>query len=393
MMDWKDAKILIVDDQMVNIRLLEVILKSEGYEQLRSTTQPKEVIDLYHDYQPDLILLDLYMPVIDGFTLLNQLEDLVPSTTFLPILVLTADNTQETRHKSLMFGAKDFLTKPINATEVLLRIRNMLETRKLYRQLEEQNNLLEEKVKERTQELEWKAEQLSLSVKYKTEFLTNTSHELRTPLNTMLVLSKMLEENMEGTLTPKQVEYASAIYSSGNELLYLINDILDISKIESGKMEVEVTATLFTSIVEFAERSFRPLAESKGLDFHIKLDAGLPEDLYTDEKLLKQILQNLLSNAFKFTKKGSVLLEIKFTERLFAFMVKDSGIGIPFDSQEIIFEAFIQADGQISRNYGGTGLGLSISRNLSHCLGGVINVSSVVDEGSAFTLYLPASYI
>ncbi|HEX2572713.1 MAG TPA: response regulator, partial [Polyangia bacterium] len=272
--------------------------------------------------------------------------------------------------------------------------------------LEEKAKLLEVKNREvefAKSELEEKAEQLALTSKYKSEFLANMSHELRTPLNSLLILSKMLSENTEGNLTNRQVDFARTIHGSGADLLALINDILDLSKIESGTIAVEPGEVLFTDLRDYVEQNFRHVAQSKKVDFFIDLDTQLPPGLVTDAKRLQQVLKNLLSNAFKFTEQGSVRLEYKVAhegwsrdhevlnraDQVLAFSVVDTGIGIPFDKQKIIFEAFQQADGTTSRKYGGTGLGLSISREIARLLGGEIRVVSAPGKGSTFTLYLP----
>ncbi len=276
--------------------------------------------------------------------------------------------------------------------------------------LAEQKNEVETKNREVEQAkaaLEEKAEQLSLTSKYKSEFLANMSHELRTPLNNLLILAQMLSENAENTLTAKQVKYSETIRSSGTDLLALINDILDLSKIESGKMDVEIESVRFAEVRDFCSRLFRHVAEGKGLEFSIELEEERPgETVITDAKRLQQVLKNLLSNALKFTEHGSVRLRIgraesgwsanhpvlSRTKSIVAFSVTDTGIGIPQDKQRIIFEAFQQADGTTSRKYGGTGLGLSISRELARLLGGEIRLRSVPGSGSTFTLYLPQAY-
>jgi CheY-like chemotaxis protein/nitrogen-specific signal transduction histidine kinase len=254
--------------------------------------------------------------------------------------------------------------------------------------------------------LEEKAEQLSLSSRYKSEFLANMSHELRTPLNSLLILARLLADNVGGNLTPKQVEFARTIHSSGAELLALINDILDLAKIESGTVTLNIAAERFEEVVDSAERTFRQIATDKGLEFNLQVSPKLPPAIQTDGKRLQQILTNLLSNAFKFTSRGEVRLRIEpaasgwsmghpvldRAHPAVAFSVVDTGIGIPANKQRLIFEAFQQADGSTSREYGGTGLGLSISRELARLLGGEIRVASVPGEGSTFTLYLPLDF-
>ena len=265
----------------------------------------------------------------------------------------------------------------------------------------EQKNKEIEKVREA---LEEKAQQLELSSQYKSEFLANMSHELRTPLNSLLILAQILAENGDGNLTVEQVEYIQTIYSSGNDLLHLINDVLDLAKVESGKLDVNPKEVALHDVQDFIERQFSPLAIQKNVQFSIKMESSLAGTFYTDEQRLLQILKNLLSNAFKFTERGSVSLDIRkeikgISGQLFkgetreqsmlAFSVIDTGIGIDIDKQETIFDAFKQADGTTSRQYGGTGLGLSISREMAQLLGGYIEVSSTKGNGSTFTLYLP----
>ncbi len=272
-----------------------------------------------------------------------------------------------------------------------------------------QNREVERKnreIEQARQDLEEKAEQLSLTSKYKSEFLANMSHELRTPLNSLLILAKLLSDNPDGNLSDKQVEYTQTIYSAGSDLLSLINDILDLAKIESGTMSVDIDQIRFTDLVSPLERTFRQVAQDKNLNFTIELDSNLPRTVYTDAKRLQQVLKNLLSNAFKFTERGQISLRVEVATRgwssdhatlnvantVLAFSVIDTGIGVPREKQQIIFEAFQQADGTTSRKYGGTGLGLSISREIARLLGGEISLVSQVGEGSTFTLYLPQTY-
>ncbi|MFF0742396.1 HAMP domain-containing protein [Streptomyces sp. NPDC004111] len=266
-------------------------------------------------------------------------------------------------------------------------------------------------IEEARQVLEERAEQLAVSMRYKSEFLANMSHELRTPLNSLLILAKLLADNADANLSPKQVEFAETIHGAGSDLLQLINDILDLSKVEAGKMDVSPTRIALVQLVDYVEATFRPLTAEKGLDFSVRVSPELPATLHTDEQRLLQVLRNLLSNAVKFTDTGAVELVIRpagsdvpdeIREQLLeagslrdtdgdliAFSVTDTGIGIAASKMRVIFEAFKQADGTTSRKYGGTGLGLSISREIARLLGGEIHAASEPGRGSTFTLYLP----
>ncbi|MFF8278293.1 HAMP domain-containing protein [Streptomyces lateritius] len=271
--------------------------------------------------------------------------------------------------------------------------------------LAERNKDIESKnlvIEQARQELEARAQQLSRTSMYKSAFLANMSHELRTPLNSLLILARLLSQNPEGNLTEKQVDYAEVIHSAGSDLLQLINDILDLSKVEAGKMDIRPEQFPLHQLLEYLEATFGPVADERGLDFSVTVSSDVPEELDTDESRLRQILRNLLSNALKFTEKGWVELTIEYAETdevppalrgrgpVLAFRVGDSGVGIPAERLEGIFGAFQQGDGTTARHYGGTGLGLSISREVAGLLGGAIDVRSTPGRGSRFTFYLPA---
>ncbi|MEU3628498.1 response regulator, partial [Amycolatopsis coloradensis] len=271
--------------------------------------------------------------------------------------------------------------------------------------LAQQNRDIEVKnfeIEQARQEIEERAQQLALASKYKSEFLANMSHELRTPLTSLLILAGVLSQNSTQNLTPKQVEFAKVIQSAGTDLLQLINDILDLSKVEAGKMDIHHEPFSLRQLLDYVGTTFRPLTAEKGLDFQVTVEPNVPELLFTDEQRLRQVLRNLLSNAVKFTEDGSVELRVKLVdtivspssighESLVAFSVIDTGIGIAEENLDSIFGAFQQADGTTSRKYGGTGLGLSISREVAYLLGGEIRADSVLGTGSTFTLYLPVA--
>ncbi|MGI8605323.1 MAG: HAMP domain-containing protein [Verrucomicrobiales bacterium] len=334
---------------------------------------------------------------------LNFLEQLTQS---IGVVLNTIEATMRTEN---LLQQSQQLTSELQSGQKELQQTNE-ELEQKARQLAEQNFEVERKNKEIEQArhaLEEKAAELALTSKYKSEFLTNMSHELRTPLNSILILGQQLGENPGGNLTHKQVEFARNIHSAGSDLLNLINDILDLSKIDSGTVTVDAEEITFTALRESVERSFRHIAENKNLPFVLDFATSLPRAFTTDSKRLRQIIKNLLSNAFKFTARGQVTMTVRPAEdgwssdhpvlshasSVIALAIRDTGIGIAPEKQRLIFEAFQQADAGTSRKFGGTGLGLAISRELASLLGGEIRLASTPGEGSTFTLYLPLQYV
>ncbi|QRQ99945.1 response regulator [Dyadobacter sandarakinus] len=321
---------------------------------------------------------------------INSALDYLKLQNFLEETQAQSEELQ-TQHSELenLNAELEAQSQKLQASEEELRVQQE-ELQQTNGELEERSALLEEK----NLEIQKKAEELELTTRYKSEFLANMSHELRTPLNSILLLSRLLAENNEQNLSGDQIEYATVIQSSGNGLLGLIDEILDLSKIEAGKMELEYIPVDIRELGEDMKGLFAPVAREKGIDFSVRVHEGVPKVIQTDKMRLEQIIKNLVSNALKFTSVGSVNVDIRLqddNEKGLCFIVKDTGIGIAPEKQEHIFEAFQQADGSTKRKYGGTGLGLSISRELVKLLGGEITLSSVVNTGSEFKVYLPVN--
>ncbi|QLE55036.1 response regulator [Nostoc sp. TCL26-01] len=382
----------------INIIVLPIIFETE-------VTAVLEVASLYRFNELHLTFLEQFCEMLGVF--LNNIaantktqklldESLVLATELRDSNQLLEQQTQKLEKSQLLLTQQQQELQQSNE-----------ELQQLNEELEEKAELLaaqnqevahkNQEIEQARQSLEEKAAQLSLSSKYKSEFLANMSHELRTPLNSLLILAKLMADNPAGNLTSKQVEYSQTIYSAGTELLELINDILDLAKIESGNLSIELEPINLAELCKYLEQSFREVAQNKGLNFNVELEHNLPSTILSDRQRLQQILKNLLANAFKFTEQGGVSLKIAVAEanspqQMITFAVSDTGIGIPNDKQQIIFEAFQQVDGTISRRYGGTGLGLSISRELAKMLGGRLALVSQLEKGSTFTLYLPPTY-
>lgn len=391
----KRANILIVDDQEANVEILESFLEMEGYSSIKTTTDPRLVMNLYALFRPDLILLDLTMPFLSGFEVMKQLKEVIPQNTFFPILVLTADVSMESKTRALSGGATDFLTKPFDLTEVGLRIRNLLYTHYLQQQLQDQNLLLEEKVKERTAELEKRnlelivaKEKAEASDNLKSMFINNISHEIRTPLNGILGFSQIL---LDTTLTPpEKEEYLALLNESSTRLINTVTNFMDISKINSGNQNIVFQQVDLNILVKSLADQFLPLCRLKSLELNIQ--AGESETsmlVTTDGGMVRKILYQLIDNAFKFTRQGSVSISYKKIPDFIQFTVEDTGIGIVKENQTRIFESFVQENASTTRGYEGSGLGLSIAKGFLSMLGGEIWLESGKNGGTTVRFNLP----
>lgn len=389
-------------------RLMTITNPPDNYIRISSglgTASPEQIVIVPVEHQGQVVaVVELATFHVFTRTHVQLLEELAS------LLGITIHSVTGHMKIQQLLGESQIFTEELQTQSEELQLQQE-ELKTLNEQLRDQIEASEKKSRELElirHELEDKNEQILLASGYKTEFLTNMSHELRTPLNSLLILSQMLAANPDGTLSPKQVEYAQTIHSSGKDLLGLINEVLDLSKVEAGKLEVVFDWVRLKDIAEFVRRQFEPIAMDKSLDFEVKMDDELSEmKIHTDEQRLQQILQNLMANALKFTDRGSVSMEMGIRpdpsgagadagprgDYALAIAVSDTGIGIPKDKQAVIFEAFRQADGTTSRKYGGTGLGLSICQKIAQLLDGYIQVESEEGAGSTFTLYLPISKV
>lgn len=391
----KNANILIVDDQQQNLDVLTGLLDMMEYTNYLTTTDPRKVADLLTSFKPDIILLDLMMPHLNGFQVMEQLKPLIKPETFLPILVLTADAKPETKQQALTNGATDFLTKPFDLIEVELRIRNLLKTLLLHQTLENQNEILEEKVKERTAVLAQTNVALSIakdkaeeSDRLKSAFLANMSHEIRTPMNGILGFCELLQT--PNLADSKHQKYINIIEKSGHRMLNTITDIMNISKIESGNLGVLISETNVKDMMEELFEFYQPDVAKKNLQLSLKNNLADHECIIkSDREKIYGILSNLLNNAVKFTNTGTVEFGCNKENEILEFFIKDTGEGIPPEHASFIFERFRQGSESLSRNYEGSGLGLPIAKAYVEILGGSIWFTSTEGKGSEFYFTIP----
>lgn len=448
----KHTEILVVEDSLTQALKLQNLLEEHECQVTVAGNGAEGLAHLRH-HHPDLIISDIIMPIMDGYEFCRQAKEL-PGSKDIPVILLTSLSTPEDVIKALSCNADNFITKPYDDTFLLSRIQHILINQELRQEqgpgmaleiyfsgrkhtitsdrmqivdllfstyenavernkelmrtqgeLEASNRQLQEEIAERqrtAEALKIAQHEAEKANKAKSEFLTNMSHELRSPLNSILVLSELLGENSGGGLSAKQQEFAKTINKSGHDLLTLIDDLLDLAKVEAGRMVLNLEEIQLSEFIAFTTRQFQPQAEKRGLRFTTVLADDLPPTMISDRQRMTQVVRNLLSNSFKFTAAGEVTLRIGRPEptatfadpnrdpaETVAISITDTGTGIAPDKLELIFEAFTQADGSTSRKYGGTGLGLAISREFAHFLGGELQVRSAEGKGSTFTLFLP----
>jgi two-component system sensor histidine kinase/response regulator len=391
----KNSKILIVDDQEANIDVLEGFLEMQGYTNIKTTQDPRQVLNLYSSFDPDLILLDLSMPFMSGFEVMEQLQRTMPPNTFLPILVLTADVSPVSKQRALAGGASDFLTKPFDLVEVGLRIRNLLYTSFLQQKLMNQNHILEEKVQERTYELQQRnielfaaKEKAEASDRLKSSFINNISHEIRTPLNGILGFGQILSEH-DLDEADKEM-YLEMLNISSSRLINTVTNFLDISMLTSGNQKVSRKEIDPLDIIQTVFQKFKDSCNEKSIAISCEPPSNNYEvKIFTDGELFDKVITQLVDNAIKFTSSGTVMVGYETLEKEIHFYVGDTGIGISEDDQIHIFDYFMQVDNASTRKYEGSGLGLSIATKILELLGGRIWCNSEKGKGSTFHFTLP----
>jgi signal transduction histidine kinase len=385
--DILKAGILIVDDQEANVSLLEQMLRGAGYVSVSSTMDPHEVCELYRKNRYSLILLDLQMPVMDGFQVMEGLKA-VETDGYLPVLVQTSQPNHKLR--ALKAGAKDFVSKPFDLGEVLMRVYNMIEVRLLHREAEM-----------RTEQAEMRSEHSESANLAKSQFLANMSHELRTPLNAIIGFSELLTDKTFGDLNNRQLKYTNNILNSGRHLLQLINDILDLTKVETGRVVLVRNPFSVAKALSEVQTIVKTLANKKNISLESQVPSDLPP-LYAEEAKFKQIMYNLLSNAIKFTPNGGKVFvaaaiqnatsaDSSLAGESLRVSVTDTGIGIKTKDQARVFNEFEQVDSSYGREQQGTGLGLALTKRLVEMHGGHLSLESegIEGKGSAFTFLIP----
>lgn len=391
----KNANILIVDDQLSNIEILVDLLEVNDYTSIMTISDSRNVIEAIQSFKPDLLLLDLMMPYLSGYEIMEQFKTINSTNEFLPILVLTADISDEAKWRALKAGAKDFITKPFDLVEVSLRIHNLLETRYLYQQQESRNLILEEIVQERTSELLLMNTELTLakekaeaSDRLKSAFLQNISHEVRTPLNGILGFAHLVVEPNLAEEDKKQ--YIEVIQDSSNRLLKTITDYVDISLLVSGNTKIQSNDVFPSLILDSVFSLYKKLCDEKKLHFELKIPADASKiRVKSDHLLLQKAITHIVDNAIKFTNNGSVTFGFIANKNEIQFFVEDTGIGIDETVYEKIFGSFIQENDTNTRDYEGSGLGLTIAKKVLELLGGSIWFTTEKGKGTTFYFSVP----
>lgn len=393
----KNARILIVDDEQANVDVLSGLLEFKDYTNVYTTTDPRLVAGLFQEINPDIILLDLMMPHLTGFQILEQIMPLIPESDYLPILVLTADITTNSKLRALAGGAKDFLTKPFDLMEVDLRIKNLLQTRYLHTQLQNQNLILEQKVQERTIELQNTIVELEVSKtkaeasdRLKTAFMNNISHEVRTPLNGILGFSQIIAD--PDLPWEDKTDYIEMLNESSDRLVNTITSYMDISLIVSGNQKVNRSNLDIRNLMHKQYDYFQNICSAKNLELILRIPDNHSDFIIkTDQELLRKILSHLTDNAIKFTSSGHIIIGYNYKDAELELFVKDTGKGIDEEAKERIFDRFMQENISNTRSYEGSGLGLSIAKGFVDLLGGRIHLESEKGLGTAFFITLPVN--
>jgi signal transduction histidine kinase len=384
----RGSRILLVDDEPESLRLVEWILHRAGFRELSCTSEPREVAELFRVVRPDLVLLDLQMPEMSGFEVMEELRPLVPAGSRLPVLVVTGDGTVQARQRALAGGARDFVSKPFDPVELVLRIRNLLETLLLHGELQGQNSALEARVEERTAALNEALQRVEEASRAKSKFLAVMSHELRTPLTAIISHAELLGGGVGGGLTEVQQEMVGRIGAAGWHLSHLIQDVLEFANGQISLRHLRMERLDLCHVVREAADLVVPSAGERGLRLDLRLPAE-PLELTTDSTCVRRILLNLLANAIKFSQAGEIVVELRAEPDAVRLRVRDEGIGIAAEHLERIWEPFWQVEEPLTRRAGGAGLGLSIVRSQAELLGGSIEVSSDLGRGSDFSVLLP----